>query len=180
MTATDYESALISRLWAILEAHTPFTDVVKVANRIKLLDAPPKLGIKHDPTSFPKVVIDIPTTSDTLYTLGESYAMRAGATFNTATQGVAEDLNFNVVIDIQHDKTFSTARQLVAEILTALRKAGPNLGITAFRLQRIGPAQVQHARSSDGDDRGIAGPRPLATRINLPALLRVKTSDLLV
>lgn len=185
MAAYDHETAIITQLWAVLEAHAPFTDVVKAGNRVKLNSGKAdalKLNWANSPNDFPEVTIVVAQSSDSLYTLAESYAMRPGATFTPATDGRTCEMVFVAVIDIVHrDTNFVAARQLTAEIMTAIRKAGPSLGITAFRVQRIGPVTKQSriiaGRFGEMGDAG--GVRRITTSINLPVIVRAQTSELL-
>jgi hypothetical protein len=120
---------------------------------------------------------------DTLYTLEESYAMRPGGGFNPTTQGVVCDLLFGAAIDIFHDPSrcinYTGPRAVVAETMIAVRLAGPNLGITQFRAQRVGPALRTTRHSEIAADPNLAGVIPLVTSISLPILVRTQTSDLL-
>jgi hypothetical protein len=172
MAATDYETLLIERAWAILEAHVPFTADVSVGNRIKLTGMKAAAPVKTDPASFTKVIVSVSDWTDTLYTLGERFNM-------STNHSVAEDLRFALVIDIFHADSFTVSRRVVAETMTAFRKAGPQLGITAFRLQQAGPASVRNVNTPIENNYGIAGAKPVSSTITLPLLVRTKTSDML-
>jgi hypothetical protein len=183
MPAIDHESILALRLWTVLEAHGPFTTAVKEGNRIKLYGDKPtpiKLTWSQSPADFPEVTISCPGVADSLYTLAERYGMTR--TFNPATRAVTCELTFGIAIDIVHrDTNFPVARALNAEVMTAIRLAGPTLGVTEFAVTRAGPAtRSMRIVSGRFGDLGDAGGVPrLATSINLPVKVQAQTSDLL-
>jgi hypothetical protein len=182
VAATDYIKLLIDRAWALLEAHTPWTDAVKVGNRIKF-DTKAGGRVGGLPNDFPRAAIFIAALNDSLFTLEQTYQHRS--TFNVNTMAWTEDLMIALrVLLVFKDQRIASATPLAMETLTALRKGGPALGlaITGGNIMRVGPAQFTFSNTTAADDAtvdsNVVEPH-LSANVDLPILLRLKGNQLI-
>lgn len=189
MAATDHETAVINRIWALKEAHAPLADVFAERNCIKITQGrKDPFKMSWNDGDFPEMIVSIPTTTDSLFTIGEGYIRQPA--FPVSSVGWTEDKLLNAVIDVTHkDMNLSVHSANVNELLTAIRKGGPCLAtvggiVTAlpFRVFRIGPANVttRVARGRFGELATTNGVPRFASSINLPVLLRLQGSELIV
>jgi hypothetical protein len=158
MAAIDVQTTLIDRAWALIEARAALTEAFKERN----------------------LTIGIPTLTDSWFTIEERFTY--SPTFNTATQPWTEDVTLAMNLDVVHrDLNLTAANALTSELLTALRLGGPALGITAFRVQRVGPA-IARNRIATGRAMEYAttnGTPRWTTQITLPVLVRFKGGALI-
>jgi len=186
MAATDFITTLINRYWTLLEAHAPIVTegsagYIAPRNRIKLtgtLKDPFKNGWNDG--DFPELTIGVPAFSDSLFTREQHYNHRPA--YNPTTEPWTEDVQLDVSIEIIHpDMQYAAASARTLEVLTAIRKGGPALGITAFRVQQTGPIIGRNAVVSGraGEYANAGGTRRLSTIITNPVLLRFKGSQLI-
>jgi hypothetical protein len=181
MAAIDVQTTLIDRAWALIEARAALTEAFKERNRIKF-PATVKQPFKTtwQDGDFPELTIGIPTLTDSWFTIEERFTY--SPTFNTATQPWTEDVTLAMNLDVVHrDLNLTAANALTSELLTALRLGGPALGITAFRVQRVGPA-IARNRIATGRAMEYAttnGTPRWTTQITLPVLVRFKGGALI-
>lgn len=150
--ATDYIGNVYSALWTLLEAHSGFTALVKPGNRIKLNGTsanPFKEQLKDG--DLPQVSIGLGTGSDTQYRTTAGYGDTYGATVSGLCNTGLLTQNFTIT-QITSDLRVGQANPLTHEILTALRKGGPKLGLSYIK--EWGPVSWDHAITATDEARG--------------------------
>lgn len=178
MAATDYLTAVYSKLRALLEGHAPYTSAVKIGNRI-YMD-----GDKIDPfknamqdSDFPQAALFMGDLTDSMFSLEQQYAYR-GVTAQNAVW--TEDLTPVYQLAITHpDLRMAPANLLTLEAMTAIRKGGPRLGLEYVQL--VGPIRATRTIVTNERDEGgnPTGRRRLRTDITIPVLIRLKGHQLI-
>jgi hypothetical protein len=184
----DYDSETIKRLWTILENNTDFAAIVDPPNRIKLFAADSdEEDAGQDPIKttwndgdFPEVVIYSPSGSDSLWSTSAAYGMRGGV--SAASKSHAVELKLDMAIEVTHQNLNAfRQRKMDDAIRTAIRGAGPNLGITAFNVFPVGPMQYRRliAAGRAGDIANAGGMKRWVTIHTLGITIPVKSAQLL-
>lgn len=172
MAATDFIGGVYAKLWTLLEAHGEFTSRVRAGNRIKLdgtATDPFKEFLKD--SDLPQVVIGLGSGSDSQYQLTAGYDDAYGATVS-GLANVGNILQTYVITQITADLRIGVANPLTLEILTALRKGGPRLGLSYVK--SWGPVTWDHIITSDrvneyGD---AAGTKRLVVSFSVPVMFQ--------
>lgn len=183
----DYEGEVIKRLWAILDADTDFDSLVQPTNRIRLYAVTGEEDEGQSPIKttwndgdFPEVAILTTGTNDTMWSLAASYGMRGGVT--AAAHQMPVELHIDCVLEVVHmNLNAYQMRRLNNVIATAIRAAGPNLGIVAFPVFPIGPLSQRHLIASRraGDVADAGGTKRFITVHTLGVLVKASSTDLL-
>jgi hypothetical protein len=172
MAATDYLSGIYDQAWAALEAHTPWTNIVLAANRIKLDDANP------DPTKnswndsdFPEATLLFGELNDSMFTLAKRYDFTPTFDPTANAGGWVEQIQTSLVLILIHkDLRKSAATMLKLETLTALRKqtGAPRFGksyVQSFGPVTALPDQIIAGRTADFGPESEAEMRRAAQQI---------------
>lgn len=178
MAATQFITAVYDKIWDLLEAHTPFTDVVRIGNRLDWTAG--KAVVKRyglpgkAPGDYPEVSLELGDGGGDVW--GEShYGMRNPATA-AASIGGTEPMTLNYILTIVTDDKRITAEQLVfMEMMTALRKGGPRWGFSYVRRWGRGWSLARSFEASDETGQRL---RPI-TRITIPVEFQFDVQQLL-
>jgi len=127
MSATNFILDVYSKLFALLEAHTPIASALKVGNEVREDQNkryPRTLGAKQ-PADFPRAYL---TVGDTSGTIAESTFSYEDVGFDPTQGGWEEQIIQSYELKIVHEACDLAKNSLFeAEALTALRKGGPRL-----------------------------------------------------
>lgn len=179
MAATQFITAVYDKIWDLLEAHTPFTDVVRVGNRLDFTTGKSitkRYAVSGKaPADFPEVSLELGDAVGQIWGAGH-YGMRNPATAATSIPGT-ETLTQEYTLEILTDDKRVTAEQLVyMEALTALRKGGPRWGFAYVK--RWGFPQYRVTRSVEATDDTGRVLRPV-TRLVIPVEFQLDVQSLL-
>lgn len=133
MAAINFILEIYQAIWDLVEAHAPTAGKLKPANEVRFDQGkrqPPKMimGARQD-ADFPSVklearsLVDQAFTSDpTFAVLNDTFEVADGSWQEPITQTFEAKITHN---DFQQDKNW----QFEAELMTAIRKGGPRLGL---------------------------------------------------
>lgn len=176
MAAQDFLTAIYDKIWALLEAHGPWTALVKPGNRTRFS------GDKMNPVKTNRMDADLIEATlwpavideDSMFLATENYGHKVA--FNVSTQSWRERITASFALElITPDLKIKTAHAVILESLTALRKGGPTLGLSYVR--SWGPVTMDKRPAEQLEP--ISGTRRMVSMINIPVTMHWQGSSLI-
>jgi hypothetical protein len=181
MAATDFVSAVYTKLWALLLARPAVTSAIAANNRIRLdasdLTYPYKNTISD--ADVPQLSLGIGDVTTEMFTTTPTYA-RAYATTLGNMPFVEKMMQTYTLALLHRDVRSGDANALYMEVLSALRQGGPKLTDPALKVLSWGPvaATVSIVRTG-GTGEGSDGTPRLFHAATIPVTFRLDPADVL-
>lgn len=174
MAAEDFLTEIYTQIWALLEGHTPWAVLVRPGNRIKLDKPQPSKTNRQDADTI-EATLWPAEIEDSGFSLTENYALMK-LPFVPAAQSWVERITASYKLDlVSPNLKIAKVHQVILESLTALRKAGPRLGL-AF-VARWGP--VTMAARPDGELQEVSGTWRVVSSLLIPVQMNLKGESLI-
>ncbi len=182
MAATQFIVAVYDKIWDLLEAHAPFTDAVRVGNRLdwtlgRAVAKRYALAAGKAPGDYPEFSLELGGGQDEWFGDGH-YGMRSPATAPASiiwTEVLRQDYVINIITD---EKRITSEQLVYLEAMTAIRKGGPRLGLAYVHHVGGKTTPVTTERTVEATDETANAMRPV-TRITIPVIMKFQGSEML-
>jgi hypothetical protein len=152
MSATNYLLALYQKIFALAEAHAPTAGKLKIANEVRedrgLRNPNPQRA--KAPADFPRVVLRDKGVTDSVFNEDATFSTQ-NDDFDPATDSWSEKITQTYEAKILHDGlNLTNASAFELELMTALRKGGPRLGLPYVTGWTTSSTTTETANDTDG------------------------------
>lgn len=175
--ATDYVDGVLTQLWALLEAHTGFTEAVKAGNRIKLNNDqtdPFKQQLQNADLPQVSIIPGLGSFTHEVFTVtphyGLTYTVTNDTTLSANSWKERHTEPFTITI-VHEDLRSDQASALRWEIIKALRKGGAKLGLAYVHSWGPVSGDMKFVADTVDESGNPRGTKRITTTLNVPVTM---------